>query len=99
MVNMTTSVKLDRIAELNNLGHVLLRHRILQLFLRRVQIRDVRVVMLLVVKLHDFAANDRLESAEIVRQIRQRVLASAAQHGAAVLCSGKECSAYGQHYC
>lgn len=34
--------------------------------------------------LHDFAANDRLESAEIVRQIRQRVLASAAQHGAAV---------------
>lgn len=50
---MTTSVKLDRIAELNNLGQVLLRHRILQLFLRRVQIRDVRVVMLLVVKLRE----------------------------------------------
>ena len=71
MVDVAASVELDGALQGYHRGDVPLQLRLSVLLHRRVEVGDVRLMVLGVVQLHDLAADDGLEGAVIVRQVRQ----------------------------
>lgn len=81
VVHVTAAVELDRLLECDLRGDVVCLERLVELLLSLVEVGDVRLVVLLVVQLHDLAAHNGLKFAIAVREVGQRVQAPAAQPG------------------
>ena len=67
---LTSSIEIEGTLEGDDGGRVL---GLMELLQGRIEVRDVGLVVLAVVELHDLPADERLERAIVVGQIRQRV--------------------------
>lgn len=63
---MTSAIELDGALQLDDGGGVAFSDGVLELLKSLVVVGNISLVVLLVVELHDFAANGRLESAIVV---------------------------------
>lgn len=69
---MTSAVELNGGLQLDDGGGVALGEGGVELLEGLVEVGDVGLVVLLVVELHDLSADDGLQSAIVVRQVRKR---------------------------
>ena len=81
MVEVSSTVELQRSMETNHRGDVLLGHGLGQLLLGHVEVVDVGGVVLAVVELHDLRADDGLQGVVVVGKVGQAVLPSLADGG------------------
>src|SRR6185295_11895430 len=74
MQHVTGEIERQRLLRRGDLREVTARARFLELLERLVRALHVRLVMLVVMQLHDAGRKVRLERAEIVRQVGKHVL-------------------------
>lgn len=76
MVEVASTIELDRSLEANGSGHIMLGHSLGQLLLGNIEIVDVCGVVAAVVKLHDLRTYHRLQCVVVIGQVGEAVLAT-----------------------
>ena len=76
MIQMSTTIELDRSLEANSRGHIMLGHSLGQLLLGNIEVVDVCGVVFAVVKLHYLRTYHRLQCVVVIGQVREAVLAT-----------------------
>lgn len=74
MIDVAAAVELQRALQCDYLGCVILLQSLLQLHFGRIEVGDVRLMMLLMMQLHDFARNNRFECFKVEIQLGQCML-------------------------
>ena len=69
--NRTSAIELDSTLELDNARSIALGHGVIELLKSLVVVSDVSLMVLLVMKLHDLAANGGFKGAIVVRKVRK----------------------------